>query len=128
MIAVSGTLYRFYANVLRYIVQEWYGQHNKIPNFQFGFFPGRSTLQPLFISRHLKDAAQKLQASTSGLYAAFIDFMQRYDSIPRDKLWEHLRRCRMPHHLLSILQYLYYTDEYTLLDGDKQASMQPDLV
>jgi hypothetical protein len=99
-----------------------------IPDPQFGLFPGRSTLQPLFILRQLKDASQKLQASTSRLYAAFIDFKQAYDSIPRDKLWEHLRRCRMPHHLLSILQYLYYTDEYTLLDGDKQASMQPDLV
>ena len=33
----------------------------------------------------------------------------------------------MPHHLLSILQDLYYTDdEYTLLDGDKQASVQPE--
>jgi hypothetical protein len=27
---------------------------------------------------------------------------------------------------LSILQDLYYTDEYTLLDGDKQASVQPE--
>jgi hypothetical protein len=74
------------------------------PDFQFGFYPGRSTLQPHFILRHLKDAAQKLQTSTSRLYAAFIDFKQAYDSIPRDKPWEHLRHCHMPHKLLSILQ------------------------
>jgi len=30
----------------------------------------------------------------------------------------------MPHHLLSILQDLYYTDEYTLLDGDKLVCSQ----
>jgi len=126
MIAVSGTLYRLYANVLRSIIQDWCVQHNKIPDFQFGFFPGRSTLQPLFILRHLKDAAQKLQSTTSRLYVAFIDFKKAYDSIPRDKLWEHMRRCHMPHQLLSILQDLYHTDEYTLLDGDKQASVQPE--
>ena len=103
MIAVSGTLYRLYANVLRSIIQDWCVQHNKIPDFQFGFFPGRSTLQPLFILRHLKDAAQKLQSTTSRLYVAFIDFKKAYDSIPRDKLWEHMRRCHMPHQLLSIL-------------------------
>jgi len=38
-----------------------------------------------------------------------------------------MRGWQMPHHLLSILQDLYYTDdEYTLLDGDKQASVQPE--
>ena len=57
MIAMSGTLYKLFANVLRSIVQDWCGQHNKNLNVQFGFFPGRSTLQPLFISRCLKDAA-----------------------------------------------------------------------
>ena len=96
------------------------------PDFQFGFYPGRSTLQPHFILRHLKDAAQKLQTSTSRLYAAFIDFKQAYDFIPSDKLWEHLCCCHMPHRLLSILQDLYHTDEYSLLDGDKQASVQPE--
>jgi hypothetical protein len=56
-----GTLYRLYANVLRSsIVQEWCNQHNKIPDFQFGFSLGRSTLQPLFILRHhLKDCSPK---------------------------------------------------------------------
>jgi len=125
MIAVSATMYRLYANVLRSIIQDWCGHHNKIPDTQFVFFPGCSTLQPLFILRHLKDAAQKIQARSSRLYTAFIDFKQAYDSIPRDKLWDHLYRCRMPPHLVSILQNLYHADEYTLLDGDKRAFVQP---
>jgi len=36
-----------------------------------------------------------------------------------------LRSCQMPNHILSILKDLYRTDEYTLLDGDKPASVQP---
>eukprot|EP00983_Pelagomonas_calceolata_P118224 1160485-Pelagomonas_calceolata.AAC.4 len=59
LIAVSGTLYRLYANLLRSMTQDWCSQHNKIPDTQFGFQLGRSTLQPLFILRHLQDAAQK---------------------------------------------------------------------
>jgi len=38
MIAVSATMYRLYANVLRSIIQDWCGHHNKIPDTQFGFF------------------------------------------------------------------------------------------
>jgi len=30
----------------------------------------------------------------------------------------------MPDHILSILKDLYHADEYTLLDGDKTASVQ----
>jgi hypothetical protein len=38
-----------FASLILGIVQEWCGQHNKILDFQFSFFPGRSTLQPLFL-------------------------------------------------------------------------------
>eukprot|EP00983_Pelagomonas_calceolata_P031084 976401-Pelagomonas_calceolata.AAC.1 len=29
------------------MIQDWCSQHNKIPDTQFGFYPGCSTLQPL---------------------------------------------------------------------------------
>ena len=38
---------------------EWCVKKGKIPDTQFGFFPGRSTLHPLFILRHLRHAAKK---------------------------------------------------------------------
>ena len=60
---------------------------------QFGFFPGRSTLHPLFILRHLRHAAKKLKPRNSPrLHVAFIDFSQAYDTVPRQQLWSHLRR------------------------------------
>jgi len=66
-----------------------------------------------------------MQSGSSRLYAAFIDFKQAYDCIPNHKLWGHLRSCRIPDHILSILKDMYHADEYTLLDGDKTASIQP---
>ncbi len=125
MIAVRGTLYRLYANLLRSMVQDWCIQYNKIPDMQYGFYPGRSTLQPLFILRHLRHVAQIMQIRSSRLHAAFIDFKQADDCTPRNKLWGHLRSCQMPDHVLSILEDLCHADEYTLLDGDKTASVQP---
>ncbi len=107
------------------MIQDWCIQHNMIPDTQYGFYPCRSTLQPLFILRHIKHAAQRMQSGSSRLYAAFIDFKQAYDCIPGHKLWGHLRSCQMPDHILSILKDLYHDDEYTLLDGDKTASVQP---
>jgi len=86
MIAMSGTLYRLYSNLLRSMIQDWCIQHSKISNTHFGFYPGRSTLQTLFVLRHIKHAAQRMQSRSSRLYAAFIDFKQAYDRIPRHKL------------------------------------------
>jgi len=125
MIAVSAPIYRLYTNVLRTIIQDWCIHSRKIPDTQFGFYPGRSILQPIFILRHLKNAAQKSRSDTSRLFTAFIDFQQAYDSVPRDKLWKHLYHCQLPQQLIAILQDLYHMDEYTLLDGDKMAGVQP---
>jgi len=58
MLAVSGTMYRLYVTVLRVYVTEWCQKNNKIPDTRFGFYPGKNTLQPIFILRHLLHAAQ----------------------------------------------------------------------
>ena len=93
MIAVSEVMYRIFANVLKDLVTEWCVKKGKIPDTQFGFFPGRSTLHPLFILRHLRHAAKKLKPRSSPrLHVAFIDFSQAYDTVPRQQLWSHLRR------------------------------------
>jgi len=65
MIAVNGTMYRLYTNVMSDLVTAWCKDRKKIPDTQFGFFPGRNTLQPMFILRHLKHAAQKLKPKGS---------------------------------------------------------------
>jgi len=87
MIVISGTLYRLYSNLLRSMIQDWCSQHNKIPDMQYGFYPGRSTLQPIFILRLIRHAAQRMQNWSSRLNVAFIDFKQAFDCIPRHKLW-----------------------------------------
>ncbi|KAJ9505046.1 hypothetical protein QJQ45_008638 [Haematococcus lacustris] len=119
MLAVSSVLYRLYANVLRHVLTAWCMTHKVLPAEQFGFIPGRSTMQPMFILRHLVHA-QKASADAKHrkLFTAFIDFKQAYDHIPRQQLWEHLRvGIKLPQPLLACLEGLYRDDNYVLIDG-----------
>ncbi|KAJ9529264.1 hypothetical protein QJQ45_007943 [Haematococcus lacustris] len=119
MLAVSSVLYRLYANVLRHVLTAWCMTHKVLPAEQFGFIPGRSTMQPMFILRHLVHA-QKASADAKHrkLFTAFIDFKQAYDHIPRQQLWEHLRvGVKLPQPLLACLEGLYRDDSCVLIDG-----------
>eukprot|EP00983_Pelagomonas_calceolata_P014537 462229-Pelagomonas_calceolata.AAC.1 len=111
MIAVSGVMNRIYANVLKDLVRDWCVQTNKVLDTQFTFYPGRSTLHPLFVLRHLKNEAKKLKPQQSPrLHAAFIDLSQAYDTVPSLQLWGHLHRIAMPALLLQAIKEMYKAD------------------
>jgi len=125
MIAVSGTLYRLFANTLKDLLMDWCNHSHAIPDTQYGFYPGRSTLQPMFILRHLVHAAQRNKPYRHPyMHTAFVDFSQAYDTVPRPRLWEHLQSIGVPRYLTDILREIYRGDEYILIDGDKRASTQ----
>eukprot|EP00983_Pelagomonas_calceolata_P031997 1003764-Pelagomonas_calceolata.AAC.1 len=95
MFAVSGVMYRNYANVMKDLVTDWCVQNNKVPDTQFVFYP-----------------AKKLkQQQSPRLHAAFIDFSQAYDTVPRLQLWDHLQRIAMPAPLLQAIKEMYQNDE-----------------
>ena len=103
----------------------WQLVRSLTPNLVFTQ-PGRDTLQPMFILRHLQHAARTIKPNESPrLHAALINFEQAYDTIPRYALWKHLRRTCMPAPLLSVIQDMYNRDEYVLKDGDKTACVHP---
>eukprot|EP00983_Pelagomonas_calceolata_P006764 221350-Pelagomonas_calceolata.AAC.1 len=53
---------------------------NEIPNTQFGFYPGRYTLQPMIILHHLQHAAQgsTLDSSAAHSYAYLLAASNEY--------------------------------------------------
>eukprot|EP00983_Pelagomonas_calceolata_P056850 1144810-Pelagomonas_calceolata.AAC.2 len=102
MLAVSGTMYRMYANVVRALLTDWCQEANKTQNTLFGFYTGRNKLQPLFILHHLQHAARTVRPNNSSrVHAAFIDFKQAF------------------------VQYVYADYEYVLKDGAKTARVYP---
>ena len=60
MIAISSVLYRLYSNVLREMTTQWCMLFDRVPETQFGFYPGRNTMQPIFILRHLTQRMQHM--------------------------------------------------------------------
>ncbi len=109
MLAVSGTMYRLYANVILSPLTTWCISKSNIPDTQFGFYPGRNTLQTMLILRHLLHAARTIKRSNSSrLHSAFTDFKQAYDTIPR-----------------QALQSLCAGDQYLLQDRHKAARVKP---
>eukprot|EP00967_Tisochrysis_lutea_P067521 scaffold88185_cov29-Tisochrysis_lutea.AAC.1 len=80
----------------------------------------------MFMLGHLQRAACTVQPNNaSRLHAAFIDFKQAYNTIPREALWQHLRCISIPTSLLPVIQDMYADDECVLKDGSKMARVQP---
>ena len=107
--------------------QIWCVAEGKVPQEQFGFYPGRDTAQPSFVLRHVCHAAKwariKGERSNSRVYAAFMDFTAAYDTIPRQQLWQHLEETGMPSWMLGAVKAMYAQDAYIIVDGDKRSGL-----
>eukprot|EP00983_Pelagomonas_calceolata_P002197 74349-Pelagomonas_calceolata.AAC.1 len=80
----------------------------------------------VYEGEHLQHAAKKLKPQQSPrLHAAFIDFSQAYDTVPRLQLWDHLQCIAMHAPLLWAIKESYQDDEYILIDGDRRACVRP---
>lgn len=56
----------------------------------------------------MQHAARTLKLEQSSwLHNAFVDFKHACDTIPRQSLWQHLQRTRMPTPLLKIILNMY---------------------
>ena len=60
-----------------------------LDDMQFGFRPGRSTTDAIFIVRQIQE---KYLAQKKDLWIAFVDLEKAFDRVPSDVLWWPLRQ------------------------------------
>ena len=84
--------------------------------WQYGFRPGRSTMDLIFSLKILMDKSWEFNTD---VYMAFLDLEKAFDRVPRNKLWNVLAReeYNVPKNLLKNIKALYNHCESRVQDG-----------
>ena len=75
-----------------------------IDEMQFGFMPGRSTIDAIFILRQLQE---KFLGKKKNLYFAFVDLEKAFDRVPRKVLWWAMRKLGIDEWIIRTVQAMY---------------------
>ena len=71
---------------------------------QFGFIPGRSTMDAVF---SLRVIMEKYREGQKGLHTVFIDLEKAYDQVPQQEVWRCMREKGVPEKYVKIIQDMY---------------------
>ena len=76
----------------------------EIHESQFGFMPGRSTTDAIFI---LKQTIEKHREGQKDIRVTFIDIEKAYDRVPREEIWRCMRERNVPEKYVKLIQDMY---------------------
>ena len=79
---------------------------------QYGFRPGRGTVDAIFIVRQIIEKARERKIP---LHFHFIDFKAAFDTIWRSALWKMLKSIGISIKIVNILEFMYKNTECTVM-------------
>ena len=76
----------------------------KVDDMQFGFMPGKSTTDALFILRRTQE---EFLGREKKLYMCFVDLDKAFDRVPKKMMEWALRKKSLPEVLVKVVTSLY---------------------
>ena len=71
---------------------------------QFGFMPGRSTIEAIFLIRQVME---RFREQKNDLHLVFIDLEKAYDKIRRNVMWWSLDKHKVPSKYVTLIKDMY---------------------
>ena len=87
-LALGNVVYKIYTSILRKRLYNWANYKNLIPPNQYGFVPGKNSIQA---ANHLRREVKRIRESGRNPYLCFIDFTKAFDTVNRRTLLEKLK-------------------------------------
>ncbi|GJW75403.1 putative pre-mRNA-processing factor 6-like [Tanacetum coccineum] len=86
------------------VIERRVRRETEVSENQFGFMPGRSSMEAIHIIRTLMEKYRERQKD---LHLAFLDLEKAYDSVPRELIWKTLRDKGTPMKYIKVIQDMY---------------------
>ena len=116
-ISLLNTFYKILAAILQKRLAK--ALDDKLMNTQYGFREGRSTIDPLFITRRLQDYAER--KGQKGLMI-LLDWDKAFDKIDHAMMFKALESFQIPEELLKIIRAMYENPKfYVEIDNQESA-------
>jgi len=95
------------------VIQRCIRERVHIHSTQFGFMPGRGTIDPIFILRQVhvnlfyRIVQEKILEGNRKRYRTFVDLKKAFDRVPREVLYWSLRRKGISEKLVRVIRSMY---------------------
>ncbi|KAJ8731694.1 hypothetical protein PYW08_014424 [Mythimna loreyi] len=86
------------------VIERRLREESEISQNQFGFMPGRGTMDAIFAIRQL---CEKYRGAHKNLHMVFIDLEKAYDRVPREVLWWALKEKGVPGKYVQLIRAMY---------------------